>query len=371
MALKLDILANTRQFTSEMSTAGASVDDVSSALDDMAKDGQKSGDKLEASFRDIAKSAKTAEKATSNIGTTSKKEFSKASEASSEFKGEALQNFSEVSSSFDGSMQGIGDLAQGTLGGVASSIPGIGIAAGIAAAGIGAITSTLVALQDQAKAITDGIIGDFLDMGDALDEQAVQTRVKEFLKPENVKQAELLAELLHTTVSKAALAMAGDFQAAGVTVEDTVAAIANAPGDVNYDTWIQLQNTVTATNKGLKLGKEAANDMRHAMDLKADSDLKAAKATGAVTKEVDKLGNTIYHLPNGKDILVDADTGQATYDLNSVASKTRNLPNGHISVTANTAPAIASFNALQRDLARRGITVPINVVNGRRSNAVV
>jgi hypothetical protein len=151
------VLANTRQFVGEMKKAGASTDDVSDALDDMAKEGAKAGDKLERTFKDVARSSEKAEKSVKDVGKGAKQGFGKAGEAGSEFKSEALANFSEVTSSFDGSMSSIGDLAQGTLGGLAASLPGIGVAAGVAAAGIGLITSALDKNKEAADAAREKI----------------------------------------------------------------------------------------------------------------------------------------------------------------------------------------------------------------------
>lgn len=297
MALKLDILANTRQFTGEMKQAGASVEDVSEALDDMARDGDKAGDKLERSFRDIVQDAKKADKAVEKIGDTSKKGFTKASGAGAEFKEESLANFSEVTSSFDGSMSSIGELAQGTLGGVAANIPGIGIAAGVAALGIGAITTELTNMETRSKEIKDGIIGDFLEIGDALDQEAVNARVRDILGVDATrKEAELLADILDINVGQAALAMAGDFESAGVTVEDVMEGINNAGGNVDFSTWNSLKNTVESTTGAMEAGREAAEAQSQAQSRTAQN--AAADMQKAKTK-VTELTTSLFNLGKG------------------------------------------------------------------------
>lgn len=306
------------------------VEDAEKALDklgkaDAGKDIDRDLDKAQDATKDLDKELDKTRKsldklgfAAKDVGSGAKVGMGKAEEATGEFKDEALSNFSEVTSSFDGSMESIGELAQGTLGGVAATIPGIGLAAGVAAAGIGAITTAMTDAQERAKEITDGIIADFVELGDALDAEAVASRVNEILKlDETRKEAELLAELLDVSVGQAALAMAGDFEAAGTTVDDVMKAISDAPGDVNYDTWVKLKNTLDATNKGLEYGQQAANASADAMDRKARSDLNAALATGKVTMEVDSLGNELYTLPDGKQIMINADTRKATTDVSN------------------------------------------------------
>lgn len=143
--LKIAVGVEERAAVSGIKKIGASLEDVQEEFGDLAKDGDKSLGKLEKSYESLAKEAERTER---KIGGGDG--FKKAGAASSEFKSEALQNFSEVTSSFDGSMQSVGDLAQGTLGGIASSIPGIGLLGGAAAVGIGLITTELVAQAEQA-----------------------------------------------------------------------------------------------------------------------------------------------------------------------------------------------------------------------------
>lgn len=266
MALKLDILANTRQLVSEMKKGGASVDDVSEALDDMARDGEQATERLERSFKDLAREAKKADTQVEKIG-GSGGGFSQASKASGEFKDEALSNFSEVTSSFDGSMSSVADLAQGTLGGLAGSIPGIGIAAGVAAAGIGLIGAELQKNEEISKEVKQNIIDDFLELGDALDEEAVRSRVRDLLGVEETrKQAKLLADLMGVTVGEAALALAGDFESAGFTVEEAWKGIAAAPGNVDLALLSGLQTRLTATEEGFKAGADAARAQEDAVE---------------------------------------------------------------------------------------------------------
>lgn len=299
MALKLDILANTRQFTSEMKKSGASVEDISDSLDEMAREGKQAGDKLERTFKDIAQDAKKADKAVEKVGDSGKKGFAKASGSSGEFKDEALANFSEVTSSFDGSMGSIAELAQGTLGGVASSIPGLGLAAGAVAIGIGAITSEFTAAQEKAAETKQSIVDDFLELGDALDKEAVDARVRDILAVDDTrKQAKVLGDILDVNVGQAALIMAGDFESAGVTAEEAIEGINNAGGDVEFSTWLALQNTLKATEEGYKAGEEAAeaqaeSSKRTAKQQREDQE-KVRTSVDRTKRDLQKLMGTSY-----------------------------------------------------------------------------
>jgi hypothetical protein len=146
MALKLDILANTSQFVKEMKKAGASTEDISDALDDMAKDGEKAGEKLESSFRDIAKASK---RAGDDVGTSMDDGFNKAKRGADDFKDEAKSTAKEAAASFDGSAESIGDAFQEVAANALEGFGPLGAAAGVAiAAGLGTGMAALEKFND-------------------------------------------------------------------------------------------------------------------------------------------------------------------------------------------------------------------------------
>jgi hypothetical protein len=138
----------TREVAKGAKDAEKALEKLEDAVGDTGKSGAKDLDKIEDELKDVQKESKKAAKEVDKVGTDG---FSKAGQASGEFKQEAFANFSEVTSSFDGSMSSIQDLAQGTLGGLATSgLPGIGIAAGLAAGAVGLIGAEFVQRQEQA-----------------------------------------------------------------------------------------------------------------------------------------------------------------------------------------------------------------------------
>lgn len=333
------------------------------SVSDAGSDGARDLDKLEEKLKDVQRESERVEKATEKIGDGGKRGFGQASEATSEFKNEATQNFSEIASSFDGSMESIGELAQGTLGGLASSgLPGIGVAAGIAALGIGGITSRITELQERAKETTEGIVADFIEMGTALDSEAVRGRVSDILNSDVArKEAQLLANLLEIDLGRAALALAGDFDAAGVSAEDAWDAIAAAPGDVNYDTWVGLKSQLKATEEGMMGGALAADAMAGAMDRKARADLQAAVATGKVTEEVDELGNRLFTLPDGKQIMIDAETEQATTDVDNFKGDVDGVPE-EVSTRVRFTVDSSEYDRFMRTKLGGAVTQAVNLV---------
>ena len=147
----IGIAADTRAFerdiksgvVDELDKVVDSLEKVSHAGDDAGGDLEDSMVKAQRATDDLADEHKDLQRIIEDGSKSSFRKFEKASddatdkasEGVSEFKSEATANFSEVASSFSGDMDSAIDLVQGTLGGLAGSIPGVGIAlAGVGAA---------------------------------------------------------------------------------------------------------------------------------------------------------------------------------------------------------------------------------------------
>lgn len=305
MALRLDILANTRQFVQEMKQAGASTDDISDALDELRRQGDKDVGALEKSFKELAKEAERTDKKIEGIGSGG---FGKAGKASSEFKDEALANISEVSSSFDGSLESIGDLAQGTLGGITQAIPGIGLAAAGAAAAVGVITDAFVKAEEATVEARDSAYEYGLSLSAAGELADVAGRISDLTgSVEGLKKVQDLATVSGWDQKAVLKALAtGDGLPALAKAFDEGANSTNVQiGRLN-----ELQGALDGTQQGFDLASGAAG-----LQAKALYDL--ARISGVATGEVDDLGNAIVKMPDGKEIVIDAQTQQAYEDVDA------------------------------------------------------
>jgi len=152
--ISIGVASDTKEFSSGIKTGVIKpLENASDALDDVARDGDKAGDKLEKAMEGARKETSDFKKEQSDLGramATSSKEGSQALKKNTsdgarsasadlrELGDEAKANASETFSSFDGSASSFADGIQGTLGGVVSSLGPLGAAAGAAgAAGIG------------------------------------------------------------------------------------------------------------------------------------------------------------------------------------------------------------------------------------------
>lgn len=243
-----------------------------------------------------------------------------------------------------------GDIS-GAAGGAVDALSGIAAAAGIGGAAGSAIISALGGLvtamideltrfSDMAEETKQGVIQDFIDLGDGLDAAAVDKRMKKILAdPDTRRQAELLQNLLKTDLPTAVLAMAGDFETAGVTVDEVMGAIADAPGNVSLEDWNSLKAQLEGVTGGLAAGPEYADAYADALSRVTIGAAQAAVAAGTATVAVDEFGNTVYSLPDGKTVTVDAATGKATEDVGAfkadVDQKTQPVTQ-KINVSVNT-----------------------------------
>lgn len=277
--IRIPFLADVAAFLRGTDNVQDALEDVGGSLDDLARDAQKTGretgdelaqgvdrgtekaadavDDLEQSFRDMARDAarhakdagddvgrnvkagyRDAEQAAERFGDTAKRETGRAAETTEEFRDEARSNFSEVTSSFQGDMTSAVDLVQGTLGGLAGSIPG---GVGLAMGGLAVAAGTFAALWQEAAEATKARLGDMYDDmvesgNDFLSESLIQQEVRKIMLNEDERVTDYAAALDIAGKSGLDLAvvlrgLAGDQDANRVTQEALNAALSQAEAD--------------------------------------------------------------------------------------------------------------------------------------------
>lgn len=198
--VSIGIGADTRDFSKAVAKGVIDpLEDAQDALDDVARDGDKAGNKLERSFKDAQKQTekygrefsplaremdKQTKRGADDVARNTKRGFDRAEEAAGAFKDEAVQNFAETASSFDGSMDSIADMAQSTLGGLATAIPGIGLGlAGLGAIG-GVFYNNWRTAAEDTEARIASMYDDMLQSGlDFLSEEAVTQGLNDLFNP--------------------------------------------------------------------------------------------------------------------------------------------------------------------------------------------
>lgn len=364
------------------------LEDAEKALDELGD--SKAPEELERELKAAQKATERLKDETEDTARAIEKEYKRAyreqkeaardasrssADATAEFKQEAVSNFSEVTSSFDGSMSSIQDLAQGTLGGLASSgIPGIGIAAGAAAIAVGGIAAAVESVDEAAKesAARAAEWGQkYIDAaGDVIDASVIASGVIDIANdPDAYKNATDLARIWGTDIPTAMRALAGDSTALAVAT-DTFAAsnaenaekLKSGASDAK-NLWGEYAaevkkgaDEITKLNDEQAKGKDIAKNTSDAL-------LAIVADAGTASKEVDALGNQLLTLEDGTQVFIDADTKQATTNLDRFQGDLDGVPETITTKVALETPDLSKTRSdIEKYFRNNPVIAPINGV---------
>lgn len=358
MPIKIDFLANVRDFLRGTDDAEQALDDVADSLDDMARDAKNGGrdaeravEKLEDSFRDAARRAKDLGRAGEDAGDDVKRGMKRAEDGVDNLKDEANETAREAAASFDGSAESIADAFQEIAANAFAGFGPAGAVAGLAAAaGIGLAVAGFTAVDEAEKASRERAAEwaqAFIEAGTKV-LSAAQTTAKGleiFGDDELYQKAKDNAKNWGVDVSVAVAAMAGEtwaLEAAQKGLADQQAKLdkamettqVNLDGttDGYADLHANIQNGKSALSEltgEMQAGQTAADEYSRFLTAIADN-------TAGATRAVDEFGDTIVTLPDGKQIYIDAQTGQATMNVDAIEDKIYGIPDGHANVTVDT-----------------------------------
>jgi len=389
MAVTVRFIADVVNWVSGLGKSEAAVDDNTAALEDLMKQAIDLGRQAGKTTDEIASDFSTAfgvpldrakravdevTDSTDDLADAGKSARRAGDDIASGIEGGASQagdSLTELGSIAQDVLSGdIGSAATGAVGALGSiaTAAGVGGAAGgaivTALSGlVGAMIDELTKFSEMSKQVRDDVINDFIELGNGLDQAAIDRRMKEALNTEEGRrQVQLLADLLGTDLPTALLVLGGDFETAGVSAQEAMQAIADAPGDVRIDDYNALKATLDGLNDGLKQGPQFADATAAALSRVAISSAEAAVAAGNATRTVDEFGNTVYNLPDGKVVVVDAETGQAVTDITTVQDL--ELYSKTVKVYADASDALRDLNYLN-NLRLGDKTVNVNYVEKR------
>jgi len=242
--INVTFLADVRDFLRGAGKAEDALDDVSDALDDVARDGDKATQKLERDFRDLANSS---ERSFDQIARDAKQSFgkvrqsadtslpakgqSRASELGTEVGAEFGQNIGEGISSQATGIAGATDLALGTVGGLLPALGPVGAAVGVGALFVGSIVRGVSAAAAEQKARIAALVEQSLSGAVSKAEETGQSVALAYLRGQSsaFEQAEQIASLLGLDDTNAALARLGELaRDSGVQVGDALLAVGGA-----------------------------------------------------------------------------------------------------------------------------------------------
>lgn len=308
--IRADLVGDSRSLEKSIDKVGDALVDVVDSLEDVEREGDATEDALSANMRAIARDA---EKTGKTVGRKLDDGFDKAKAGARDFKGEAGETSREVAASFDGSADSIAGGFQELAANAFAGLGPAGVAAGAAAAaGIGVITGAFEKAQEASDEARDSAYeyaqaistsGAYADAAGRLSEltgsiEALK-KITDIATVSGWNQKAVL-KALATGDGLPALTKAFDEGANSTNV---------ATGRV-----LELQGVLDGTKQGLKTGAAAA-------DLQAKALFDLAKKAGTATGEVDDLGNAILVMPDGKEVVIDANTATAYEDIDALEKR--------------------------------------------------
>lgn len=357
--------------------------DVIRALVDMGREGGRSRADIDKMLRGIGLSAPEAEEALSAIdrelqqigdhaddaddaGTAVGKISDKADEV-----GDSLRGLGDIAKDvLSGDMAGAAESAAGVLSGLASFVlPGIaGAAAGAAGAlGVGA----LVAAFDEVRARQERINETGSDWAEGIitgarDAESVigKFAIRQGELTSNYTEVKKYADAWGVDVVTAAGALGGvdeDITAASTSFDaltsamraqndEAVKSAGSAAGAAGMYMALNAQTEEGRAKIEEIIAAQAIRDEQ----LTASAALQAAyaaelyalaQASGTATGETDALGNAIVALPDGKQVVIDAETQTAYTDLDALEKKA--IPEKTATAKADTSAADKKFKELE------------------------
>lgn len=306
----------------------------------------------------------------------------KASEVGSELR----QNLGETFSSFKGDLADLPQIAQDTLGGLAGSgaLGGIaGLAATAAgAAGLGLISAAIQQQAEDAQKLRERLSSAYSEAAAAgrtyLDSAQIVVGVQDLIfNPDRAaewKQVQEDANKLQLDGITLAKATTGDMTAQAVVqqrineLQDEQAQKVNGTSKISKQVHAAEQKDLDALEGRWNNLAQATREQATAADTagRYTSEIlkDAIRSAGQATEEVDKFGNELYTLPDGKQVLIDAKTGRATDDVSKFAGDL----DGKIPTVKTTTIELDTRAAEQqaagfiRRISSKKVTIDANVV---------
>lgn len=335
------------------------LEDVSEELEKLGKESKDAGDDLERSMRDAQRRTEDAKKEIKQLsdelrtaGRQGKRTgddiddgFRKAERGAEEFRDEANSTAREAAASFDGSAESIADAFQEVAANAFAGFGPAGAIAGLAAAaGIGLVISAFDQMgeaSEESKQRAAEWAQAYVDAGGMVLTQAITTaKVMDIATdPDKYTKATENAKNWGVEVSTAINAMAGETWALNA-VNDSLTASAEKVNDemsevgIQYDwTGESMTDLTTRTANGQRAFDELTGEMQRGAsqaDALSQSLRNTAENTEGAITTVDKFGDRVTSLPDGTTIYVDAETGQATTDLDLIERKAYGVPDAEI-----------------------------------------
>lgn len=321
--------------------AEEAVEGVGDEFKDTGREGDRAADKLEDSLKDVQQQS---DRTSDGVGKI-REGFRRAEEGAEEFKNEANSTAREAAASFDGSAESIADAFQEVAANAFAGFGPAGAVAGlVAAAGIGLVISAIENVgeaSEESRQRAAEWAQAYVEAGGKVLTTAITTaKVMDIATdPDKYTKATQNAKNWGVDVSTAINAMAGETWALNAVNDSLVTSAEKVNDEMSktgeqYDwTGESMTDLVTRTANGQRAFDELTGEMQRGSEqadaLSASLRNTAENTEGAATV-VDEFGDKVTKLPDGTTIYVDAETGQATTDLDFIERKAYGVPDAEL-----------------------------------------
>ncbi|SDP07273.1 hypothetical protein SAMN04487788_1944 [Microbacterium testaceum StLB037] len=295
--------------------------------------------------KDFKRAYREAKEGADSVGDSGRAGFGKVREGAQEVTQEIGSNLGEAVSSIRGDMSDLGQVGQDTLGGLAATLAsagpaGIAGAAALAAGavGLGLVTSELEKQGEQADRLRDRLAGAYQEAAQEgrryLDVSQYIAEAQDLMfnteRADEWKQIQEDANTLGMDVGDVIRANAGDLEQQQRVQERINALLDEAQSKSGAGDGLAniLRNAADSelAVKGLEkvsdrwgdinaVTEENARKTEIANDVVSGYYQEAIRKAGLAETATDQFGNKLYELPDGKQVVIDADTGRATDDV--------------------------------------------------------
>ena len=328
----------------ELSTAAGADDvdekfaDVIRALVDMERQGGRTEADVKRALQGIGLSAEDAEDAVKAIDKEldavgkndgGKKAADELGEikGGSDVAGESLRGLGDIandvlSGDFSSAAQG----AIGSLGDIAAAA-GIGGAAGssiiTAVSGlVGALIEQFGRYDSKLSEVRDETSAALVDMGGAFDAAALQGRIRDIVNDtDKWAQANLISQQTGLDLGTVLSGMAGNAEDAALASQAFADVWDKIPGSVDTQVMYDAKASLEGVTSALDGAPAKIDAVSAAMERQASQLYDAALASGEATGKIDDLGNAIYRMPDGKEVVVNAQTQKAYEDIDALEER--------------------------------------------------
>lgn len=397
--LTINLNANVTEAVKGVSKVADSLDEVADTLHDLTRESDRTTGDLEDDLRKVQRASdktsdvikakmadayRSVRKNSDDAADDAVRSQGRISEKSAEVGDEVRQNLGEgIANAARGDFSSLSDTIGDTLGGITAGIGGIGTAAigVVGAVGLGAILGVLQQGQEEANKLGERLADAYRGAAEEgrayLDQAAIIANAQDLMfNPDRKGEYQKVLDTQKVTGLELAdllKANAGDLDAMA-TVSDRLDEVRRKwiaeGGEANVFEELFGGNSLNKLKDywdGAATAAEgyealAADSLRSTTRLLLDE----IDAAAGATRQTNEFGQTLYTLPDGKEIVVDAKTGQATTDVNTFKGEVDKIP----AEKAVTVRGTVDLSQVERDIRNfRSPTInirgEIRTANGR------